>query len=101
MPSFGEGWPAVVPQAMACGLACLVSEETFTGYGRDRDRFLVAERTPEAVVAALTRCAEGLEPLLQQRRACSDYACRVWDWQRTARQYIDIFSASLSRPAPL
>lgn len=96
MPSFGEGWPAVVPQAMACGLPCLISEETFQGYARDADRFLVLPRRADDIARALRACAEGRVDLLRDRRAHADYACRIWDWQRTARQYVDLFKA----PAP-
>lgn len=96
MPSFGEGWPAVVPQAMACGLACLVSEETFQGYGRDADRFLVVKRTAADVGRALQACAAGAVALLRERQALSDFACRTWDWQRTARLYADLFRRLLA-----
>ncbi len=92
MPSFGEGWPAVVPQAMACGLPCLVSEECFQGYGVDADRFLVTSRTAAAMGAALEHAAHQNGPLADTRRELSDYACTTWDWQRTARLYMKIFS---------
>jgi glycosyltransferase involved in cell wall biosynthesis len=91
MPSFGEGWPAVVPQAMACGLACMVSEECFEGYRRDADRFLVRPRTVEAMGTALEDAARGDAPLVRDRKALSEYSMQAWDWQRTARIYVDLF----------
>jgi glycosyltransferase involved in cell wall biosynthesis len=90
MPSFGEGWPAVVPQAMACGLACLVSEECFQGYNRDAQRFLVRPRTSDAMAAVIQDASKGAVGLLKERKALSDYASATWDWQRTARIYVDL-----------
>lgn len=100
MPSYGEGWPAVVPQAMACGLACLVSEECFTGHHRDADRFLVCRRTADDIAPVLERAAAGSLEILRDRRALSDFATRTWDWQRTAEIYTGLFGRLLGSPAP-
>jgi len=91
MPSFGEGWPAVVPQAMACGLACLISEECFQGFNRDHDRFLVCPRDSNALSRVLAEAAAGKTVWIRDRQAISDYAMQTWDWQRTARIYVDLF----------
>ena len=92
MPSFGEGWPAVVPQAMICGLSCLVSEECFAGFNRDADRFIVCPRTADAVAAALQAAAARRSEAEARRAQVSAYAAATWDWQRTARIYADLFS---------
>jgi glycosyltransferase involved in cell wall biosynthesis len=92
MPSHGEGWPAVVPQAMACGLPCLISAECFAGYAKDADRFIVRRRDPAVLAETLQAAADGRIDLLRQRRALSDYARATWDWQRTARIYLDLFA---------
>ncbi len=91
MPSVGEGWPAVVPQAMACGCACLISEETFSGYGRDPERFLVRPRNVDILAETLRGAAAGKIPLLGQRESLSEYACRTWNWKTTAEIYIELF----------
>lgn len=97
MPSFGEGWPAVVPQAMACGLPCLISEECFQGYAKEPERFLISRRTFQDVDAILKAATGGHLELLNQRRAISDFARTAWDWQRTARQYIELFDRAIRR----
>lgn len=99
MPSFGEGWPAVVPQAMACGLACLISEETFHGYGDDRGRFLVRPRELGAIVDTLEEAKSGKIALLADRKALADYAREHWDWMSTARIYLELFEEARRRSA--
>lgn len=102
MPSVGEGWPAVIPQAMACGLPCLISEETFEGFAQDPDHFLVRRRDPQVLVDVLTAAKAGELPLMRQRKMLSDYACNTWDWKRTARVYLDLFNqVRSSEDAPL
>lgn len=96
MPSVGEGWPAVVPQAMACGLPCLISEDTFRGYGRDADRFVICTRDAQVIARHLGEAAAGKVPLLRDRRGLSDFARGQWDWQRTARIYVGLFEKLLA-----
>jgi glycosyltransferase involved in cell wall biosynthesis len=91
MPSYGEGWPAVIPQAMACGTPCLISEECFTGYQRDPDRFLVRPRTRDALVETLRARRDAGRLDEPSRRALSDYAIASWSWMRTADTYLDLF----------
>ncbi|NCC53755.1 MAG: glycosyltransferase, partial [Spartobacteria bacterium] len=91
MPSFGEGWPAVIPQAMACGLPCLISEECFQGYNRDAEQFLVCHRDVGIIDEMLRQARNGEVPLLRQRQAVADYSRAHWDWMKTARIYLGLF----------
>ncbi|MDD5482212.1 MAG: glycosyltransferase family 4 protein [Kiritimatiellae bacterium] len=95
MPSIGEGWPAVIPQAMACGLPCLISEETFLGYGKDRERFIICRRDAAALKKAVLQFAAGTPLPDEQRFGLAKYARAQWDWERTAGIYLELFEKSL------
>ncbi len=97
MPSYGEGWPAVVPQAMACGLACLISEECFTGFNRDADRFVICRRTADDIAPLLEQASAGSLEIIRRRNELSDYATQTWDWQRTAEIYAGIFARLIAK----
>lgn len=96
MPSVGEGWPAVVPQAMACGLYCLISEETFGGYRKDRERFLVLPRDVKIMGEAITQLATG-ERAAPARAETSAYAMSHWNWMDTAIIYEHLFEEARAR----
>jgi glycosyltransferase involved in cell wall biosynthesis len=97
MPSFGEGWPAVVPQAMACGLSCLISPETFEGFNQDADRFIVCPRDLQTFVTELKKQQSRRAELLQRREDQSIYALKQWNWMNTARIYLSLFEERMRR----
>jgi len=100
MPSIGEGWPAVIPQAMACGLGCLISPETFAGHNRDPEQFLICRRDPEAMADILRRAARKEIALLKHRAALSEYSRSQWDWDRTAEIYLELFQKEIAKTIP-
>jgi len=97
MPSYGEGWPAVVPQAMICGTKCLISEECFTGYQKDPGQFLICRRTVSSIADALNSVRDIRSLSESDRKATSDYAAATWDWMTTARIYLDLFNRQIAR----
>jgi len=97
MPSFGEGWPAVVPQAMICGTRCLISPECFSGFQRDEQQFLVTPRNAVDISRRLKQFATSLPVNSADRQACSAYAAKTWDWTTTARIYLDLFKELIGK----
>lgn len=91
MPSYGEGWPAVVPQSMICGTRCLISPECFSGYQRDENQFLITPRNAAAISQRLKQFESSLPVTNHDRQACSAYAAKTWDWTSTARIYLELF----------
>ncbi|HMP73506.1 MAG TPA: glycosyltransferase family 4 protein [Kiritimatiellia bacterium] len=98
MPSYGEGWPAVIPQAMICGCPCLISEECFSGYATDPQHFTVTPRNFDALHAALDALQQTLPLSEEKRRDLSAYAAKTWDWQTTARIYLDLLNTPHHKP---
>lgn len=88
MPSFGEGWPAVIPQAMICGTPCMISEECFEGYQKDRNQFLVVKRDAEIIAGELRTWNQNTV----DRAMTSTYAKNTWNWMTTARIYLELFN---------
>ena len=95
LPSYGEGFPLVVQESLACGTPSIISAETAAG----------APAFPRAIRAvpyspATSEPAEwlaALELLLSAtdmaeiRQDAADFAAREWDWNQLAGKYTDLF----------
>jgi glycosyltransferase involved in cell wall biosynthesis len=95
LPSFTEGFPLVVQEALACGLGVLSTEEVATACPAARHmirtwptpRFQADASGWEAAI----REALADRRYLEAREERSTRAHNLWSWEQCASRYLDIF----------
>jgi glycosyltransferase involved in cell wall biosynthesis len=92
LPSFGEGFPLVVQESMACGTPALISSETAAGVPGIEAVTFVAELDPERLASTVASALGDRAALQAMRSRVADYARQTWDWEVCADHYRQLFT---------
>lgn len=96
LPSFGEGFPLVVQEALASGLGVLSTDEVATACPA-AESLIRCIPTPAENIAAdeweiALRAILSDHAYLQDRSTRSEQARRLWSWERCTAQYLGLFN---------
>ena len=90
LPSVGEGFPAVVQQAMGCGTPALVSDDTALGMPEVESLLYVSDVAITAFAAKLRQIVDSRTELERRRNTVATFARNHWDWEMCTDAYSQI-----------
>ncbi|MBC7624657.1 MAG: glycosyltransferase family 4 protein [Aeromicrobium sp.] len=100
LPSVGEGFPLVVQEAMACGVAAMVSPETANALKGVSDHvYAVAVEGSAASgdwAAAIRDAIQDIAKHPSKSMSGVEFARRNWSWKTCVSQYQELFNSMKS-----
>lgn len=94
LPSTGEGFPLAVQEALSCGLPAAVSEETAASMP-DAPLIPLNVFSLPQTLQTLDELTENAGARRQLQIQSTEYA-KQWDWDATARKYVEQFINAIS-----
>ncbi|MFA5512095.1 MAG: glycosyltransferase family 4 protein [Candidatus Kapaibacterium sp.] len=100
LPSYGEGFPLVVQEAVSCGLGLIVSEEIVSAYP-DIEQFVKVRYSPDDDFTVFT---DNVKKYVAKHQITSElrdnmhvFAFKNWNHKNITRKYKEIFNDLLSK----
>lgn len=91
--SWGEGFPNVVGEAMACGVPCVVTDVGASRELVDGTGAIVAPGAPQSLAAAIVELTGRPAALrLELGAAARDRVTRLFSWERSVSAYAELYA---------